>query len=175
MVLFFVRGENMKRIVLTPEERQLSDELDRQILRERTMAGVDMTPYIHNRLDKEEYTRARNKRYKEKYFKADPEKFRAAGRANYAKHREARIAHNHQYYQENREEILDQKAGYYQTHREEILEKRKQAYVPHPKQVIDTPEAELKRQREKERYQRNKDEINRKRREKRKQKKELQQ
>lgn len=165
----------MKRIVLTPEERQLSDELDRQILRERTMAGVDMTPYIHNRLDKEEYTRARNKRYKEKYFKADPEKFRAAGRANYAKHREARIAHNHQYYQENREEILDQKAGYYQTHREEILEKRKQAYVPHPKQVIDTPEAELKRQREKERYQRNKDEINRKRREKRKQKKELQQ
>lgn len=154
-------------IILTPEERQLSDDLDKQILRERTMAGVDMTTYIHDRVDKDEYVKARNKRYKEKYYQQDPEKFRAKGRENYAKHREQRLQHNHEYYQENREEILDQKAGYYLTNREEILKKRKEAYIPHPKEVIDTPEAEAKRQRERERYQRNKAEINRKRREKR--------
>lgn len=161
----------MKRIVLTPEERQLSDDLDKEILRERMMAGVDMTTYIHNRLDKSEYVRARNRRYREKYYNQDPEKARAKGRENYARNKERHLKRSREYYQENKEEILDQKAGYYLTNREEILKKRKEAYIPHPRKVIDTPEAEAKRLRERERYQKNKEAINAKRREKRRKEK----
>lgn len=162
---------NTRRIVLTPEERQLSDDLDKEILRERMMAGVDLTPYIHNRVDKDEYIKARNREYREKYYSQDPEKARAQSRENYAKHRERYLKYSREYYQKNKEEILDQKAGYYLTNREEILRKRKEAYIPHPREVINTPEAEAKRLRERERYQRNKEAICKKKREKRRKEK----
>lgn len=160
--------------VLSSFEREVSKSTDESILVSR---GISYNQTIHKRQNKSVdpvlYRQAQNRHFHKKYYSANPEHFRAKGRENYRKHREARLTHSHQYYQEHKEEISANKKTYYQEHKEEILAKRKEAYQPKGKRpVIDTPEAEAKRQREKERYQRNKEEINRRRRERRKQKNE---
>ena len=160
--------DDEENIVLTSEEYRLSNELDNTIRRERVLAGVDLTVYIHHRVDKPDYIRAKSRLYHENFKKKHPERVLQMGRANYHNHKKARLQRNHEYYSENKQEILEQKQGYYTRNRDKILAPRKENYDPHPREVIDTPEAELKRQREKARYERNKEEINRKRREKRK-------
>lgn len=156
--------------VLSTEERSLSKYIDKTVLDSR---GVSYNPTNHKRylksVDPTLYRKAQNKHFHEKYYNADPEHYRAKGRENYRKHKEACLARSHQYHKEHKEEISAYKKTYYQEHREEILASRKAKYVPKGKRpVIDTPEAEVKRQRERERYQKNKEEINRKRRERRK-------
>lgn len=160
--------------VLSSFERSVSKDTNESILNSR---GISYDSTRHKRQNKDIdpvlYRKAQNKHFHKKYYNANPEHFRAKGRENYRKHREARLAHSRQYNAEHKEEISANKRTYYQEHREEILAKRKANYVPKGKRpVIDTPEAEAKRQREKERYERNKEEINRRRRERRKQKNE---
>ena len=160
--------------VLSQFERSVSRETDSSILVSR---GLTYNQTTHKRQNKEVdpvlYKQAQNRYFHKKYYNANPEHFRAKGRENYRKHREARIETMRKYNEEHREEILANKKTYYLANREEILASRKEKYVPKGKRpVIDTPEAEAKRQREKERYQKNKEEINRRRRERRKQNRE---
>lgn len=140
-------------IVLTQEERDLSDELDRSIQRERVMAGVEMTPYLHHRIDKEYYDKAKRRVYHERAMKKNPEAVRESGRKNYHNHRIQRRAQQKNYYDANQEEILAQKQGYYRTNRETILAQRQENYVPHPKEVKDTKLAEHRRQKSNRSYQ----------------------
>lgn len=162
-----------ERFVLTKEERDFSYELDAEILRERAVAGVDLTTYIHNRIDKEDYTRAKRRLYHENAMKKNPEAVRKYARDSYHRHKEERRQRQKEYYDENREEILDQKQGYYQTNRDEILQKRKDSYISHPVEVIDSEIAEHRRQKSKRSYHNNKDNINKKRRHQRNAIKEL--
>jgi 2C-methyl-D-erythritol 2,4-cyclodiphosphate synthase len=162
-----------ERIVLTKEERDFSYELDAEILRERAVAGVDLTTYVHDRVDKEEYKRAKRRLYHENSMKKNPEAVRKSARDSYHKHKEQRRQKQKQYYEYNREEILEQKQGYYQTNRDEILQKRRDSYIPHPVEVIDSELAEHRRQKSKVSYHKNKDSINARRRDTRKAIKEL--
>lgn len=160
-------------IVLTEEERRLSAELDKDILRERVMAGVEMTTYLHNRVDKERYGKAKRRQYHETAKRRNPEAVTRYGRESYARHKEKRLAHNRAYYDANREEILAQKQGYYRTYKDEILAQHKDNYVPHPVEVIDSKLAEYRRQKSKRSYQNRKDEISARRKAKRQAIKEL--
>lgn len=160
--------------VLSTFEREVSKETDKSILDSR---GITYDPTGHKRqlkdVDPVLYKQAQNKHFHKKYYNANPEHFREKGRENYRKHKEAHLARSRQYNAEHKEEISANKKTYYQEHREEILAKRKAKYIPKGKRpVIDTPEAEVKRQCERERYEKNKEEINRKRRERRRQKNE---
>lgn len=157
--------------VLSDFERKVSRQTDSEILVSR---GLTYLSTSHMRQNKEvepvAYKKAQRRHFHRKYYLADPEKHRALARAGYRKYREARLKTSHEYYDIHKEEILANKRTYYQEHREEILAKRKRSYKPKGKRpVIDTPEAEAKRQRELERYHKNKEEINRRRRERRKQ------
>lgn len=162
-----------ERIVLTKEERELSYQLDAEILRERAVAGVELTTYLHDRVDKEQYKRAKRRLYHETAKKKNPEAVRRYARNSYHKHKEQIRQKQKQYYEYNREEILEQKQGYYQTNRDEILQKRRDSYIPHPVEVIDSELAEHRRQKSKVSYHKNKDSINAKRRDTRKAIKEL--
>lgn len=137
---------------LSASERELARELDSDILTFRNTS-------------KEKVQR---RQYHKKYYLADPEKHKRLARESYARNKEKRLACSHNYYKTHQEDILSNKKTYYQENREEILAKRKEKYVPRDKRpLIDTPEAELKRQRARESYQRNKEEINRRRKERR--------
>ena len=134
--------------------------------------GITYDSTSHKRqigaVDDKLYKQAQRRYFHKKYYSLDPEKFRRKGRESYARHREERLKQHHEYYDKYREELLSNKRAYYLANREQILADRKAKYVPYPKEVIDTPQAELKRQRERERYQSKKDEINARRRANRK-------
>ena len=153
---------------LTSFERELARENDKSILDSR---GITYDCQSHKRQLKDVepslYKKAQRKHFHKKYYLRDPEKHRRLARLSYARNKEKRLDSSHNYYKTHREEILSNKRTYYQEHREKILEKRKKDYVPRERTLIDTPEAELKRQRERERYQKNKEEINRRRKERR--------
>ena len=153
--------------VLSSFEREVARNTDRNILDSR---GLTYDSQTHKRqignVEPSLYKKAQRRHYHKKYYLADPEKHKRLARLSYARNKEKRLASSHSYYKTHKEEILSSKKTYYQEHREEILEKRKKAYVPREKKpLIDTPEAELKRQRARESYRRNKEEINRRRRE----------
>ena len=158
--------------VLSSFEREVSKSTDKSILVSR---GISYILYRGHKKDVDPvlYRQAQNRYFHKKYYEANPEHFREKSRENYRKRKEAHLIYLHKYNKEHKEEISLSKKTYYQEHREEILAKKKEKYQPKGKRpVIDTPEAEAKRQREKERYQKNREEINRKRRERRKQKNE---
>lgn len=146
-------------IILTQEERDLSDELDRSIQRERVMTGVEMTPYLRHRIDKENYDKAKRRMYHERAMMKNPESVRDSGRKNYYRHRVQRRSQQKEYYDANRNEILAQKQGYYRTNRDVILAQRKQNYMSHPREVLNTELAEYHRQKSNESYQNNKEVI----------------
>ena len=102
-----------------------------------------------------------------KYYREHPERCRAYQLKSINKHRDKVYERNRKYQQEHREEVLAQKRAYYKNNRERILAYQKSKYEPHPRTVIDTPQAESKRQSSKASYYRNREEINRRRREKR--------
>lgn len=158
--------------VLSLAERKMSKDIDTDIIVSR---GLIYCSTLHKRQNKDVdpvlYRQAQNRHFHQKYYKVNSEYYKKKGRENYLKHREDRLEQSHKYYQDHKEEILANKKSYYLDNRENILAKRKEKYIPKDKKpLIDTLEAEIKRQREKERYQKNKEEINRKRRERRKQK-----
>lgn len=155
--------------ILTSEERSASRKRDTYSLIER---GITYDSTTHKRqvktVDPVLYRKAQNRHFHRKYYLADPEKHRAKGRESYYRNKEARLEYMKRYNEEHKEEISANKKTYYQEHREEILAKRKEAYQPKGKKpVIDTHEAELKRQRSNRWYEQNKEEINRRRRERR--------
>lgn len=160
-------------IVLTKEERDLSNEMDREILRERVVAGVDLTTYVHKRVDKDLYDKAKKRLYYESAKKKNPEALLQSGRRNYAKHKEQRLAQSKIYYNNNREEILAQKQGYYRTNQDKILAQRKENYIAHPREVLDTDLAEYRRNKSNRSYQNCKEEISARRKAKRQATKEL--
>ena len=150
--------------VLTAFEREVARVTDKSILNSRGLTYSENTRHKSDDLHK----KAQRKHFHRKYYLKDPEKHRRLARLSYARNKEKRLASSHNYYKTHREEILSNKKTYYQENREKILEKRKKDYVPRErKPLIDTPEAELKRQRARESYQRNKEEINRRRKERR--------
>lgn len=154
----------------TLKERRDSTELDVQAVRFSLMS-YDKTSHrrqIKTR-DQKEHIKARNHFFHQKYYYRDVEESRRKSRENYRRHKEDRDSQCKQYYAEHRDEILANKKSYYVANRETILADRKAKYVPkEPRPLIDTEEAELKRQRERERYHRNREEINAKRRARRK-------
>lgn len=154
-------------IVLTKEERQLADQLDAEILRERVVANVELTPYLRNRLDKEYYKRAKRRLRYEKLKVSNPEALRNQAREKYHRHKDRIRQSQRQYYKNERAEILAQKQGYYRTNRDEILQKRKENYVPHPKEMSDDPIAKYNNEKSQRHYSEHKDEINRRRKAKR--------
>ena len=149
--------------VLTASEREMARKTDKSILNSRGLTYSENTRHKSDDLHK----KAQRKYFHRKYYLKDPEKHRRLARLSYARNKEKRLASSHNYYKTHREEILSNKKTYYQENREKILEKRKKDYVPRERILIDTPEAELKRQRARESYQRNKEEINRRRKERR--------
>lgn len=143
--------------LLSTQERKSSNDLDKEILNSRLSVYIPMNGARPYKLLPFDFKKSQQRHYHRKQYYKDVEKSREQGRQSYYRNRDIRQAHNRQYYAENREVIL---------------KSRKENYVPHPKQVIDTPEAQRKRERERERYLRSREEINRKRREKRRKKRE---
>ena len=59
-----VHGDCINNSPATLQERNLSKELDNDC--KEVVVVEDMTRYIHNRIDKEDYLKARNKEYEAK-------------------------------------------------------------------------------------------------------------
>lgn len=105
----------------TEQERKLSSSLDKDC---NKVVGVDMTRYIHNRPDKEEYERARNREYEHK--RAGTPKRKEQKRKQYLRHREEKLSYQNRYYAEHKEEILARQKAHYEAHKEEINKKRRE-------------------------------------------------
>lgn len=118
--------------ILTKEERELSKRLDLY-----AQDCFTYTPVTHKRqircVDPVLYRKAQNRYFHQKYYKENPEHFRAKGRESYRKHRDKRLESSHKYYEEHKEEILANKKTYYQEHKEEITAKRKKYYEENKK------------------------------------------
>lgn len=155
--------------IISSHEREISNRTDTEILEARVPVYISTRGCRPYKVRPHNFSKSQARYFSRKNYYKDVDKSREQGRENYYKHRETRKATMRRYYSENKETLLNQKKAYYEEHKEEILKSRKENYVPHLKQVIDTPEAQLKREREKARYEANKEEINRKRRERRRQ------
>lgn len=108
---------------VTDNERRLSRVIENSIKRERE-PHPDMTRYIHNRVDKEDYERARNREYERKR-KYSPKR-KEQKRKQYLRHKEEKLAYQKSYYERNKEEILARQKAYYEANKEEINKKRKE-------------------------------------------------
>ena len=154
--------------LLTLEERQISKENDDFVKNTEYEYGSTSLKRYNKNVDAKMYDRAKNRHFHKKYYYRDVEKSREKSRENFYKHREARLEYSRKYYDENRDDILAQKKSYYLANREKILKTANKDYVSKPhREVIDTPQARAKRERERLRYQKNREEINRRRRERR--------
>lgn len=109
--------------VATEDERNFSADLDKD---HKPKIVVDMTRYIHNRIDKEEYIKARNREYEQK--RGYPPKRKEQKRQQYLRHREAKLEYQNTYYEEHKEEVLARQKAHYEAHKEEINAKRREQY-----------------------------------------------
>lgn len=111
--------------VLTYEERKFSRVIENSVKKSRE-PQVDMTRYIHNRIDKEEYIKARNREYEQKrqQYKDSPKR-REQKKRQYQNHREEKLAYQKSYYAEHKEEVKARQKAYYEANREEINRRRK--------------------------------------------------
>lgn len=110
--------------VLTYEERKFSRVIENSVRKSRE-PQVDMTRYIHNRIDKEEYIKARNREYEHKRQYKDSPKRREQKKRQYQNHREEKLAYQKSYYAEHKEEVKARQKAYYEANREEINRRRK--------------------------------------------------
>lgn len=104
----------------TEQERKQSSLFDKDIYK---ITGIDMTRYIHNRIDKDEYKKALQREYDKKRDKTPNRKEQK--KQQYLKHRDKRLKHQAIYYREHREECIARQKAYYEAHREEINAKRR--------------------------------------------------
>lgn len=107
----------------TEQERKCAAEQDKSIKSE-VLSGIDMTRYIHNRPDKAEYEKARDREYEQKR-KGSPKR-KEQKRKQYLRHREAKLEYQNRYYAEHREEILARQKAHYEAHKEDINAKRRE-------------------------------------------------
>lgn len=105
----------------TLAERKASSERDKEC---HKVTGIDMTRYIHNRVDKEEYIKARNREYEMK--RAGTPKRKECKRNQYLRHRKEKLAYQNTYYQNHKEECIARSRAYYEAHKEEISAKRRE-------------------------------------------------
>ena len=154
-------------IILTQEERDLSYELDKEILRERLLSGVDLTTYLPNRLDKSQYIKAKRRLYYENAKKKNLNLLRQQARNSYYRRKAKIRLQQSSYYLNNKEEILDQKKGYYNTNKSSILQKRKDNYIPHPLTVKTDEVSSYNRQKSLRSYHNCKDDISTRRKQRR--------
>lgn len=110
--------------VLTYEERKFSRVIENSVKKSRE-PQVDMTRYIHKRIDKEEYIKARNREYEQKRQYKDSPKRREQKKRQYQNHREEKLAYQKSYYAEHKEEVKARQKAYYEANREEINRRRK--------------------------------------------------
>ena len=99
----------------TEEERRSASERDKEC---HKVTGIDMTRYIHNRIDKEEYQKARDREYDRK--RAGTPKRKEQKRKQYLRHRDSKLAYQNTYYKEHKEECLARSKAHYEAHKEEI-------------------------------------------------------
>lgn len=107
----------------TEKERKQSSDYDKECTK---VTGIDMTRYIHNRIDKEEYTKARDREYELK--RAGTPKRKEQKRKQYLRHRQEKLEYQYSYYQQHKEEILARQKAHYEAHKEEISAKRREDY-----------------------------------------------
>lgn len=117
---------------LTQEERQSSRFVE-NLVKDARRPKPDLTSkYIHNRVDKEEYTKARDRAYEKK--RAGSPKRREAKKKQYQRHREAKLAYQHNYYDTHREECnARSKARYFANHEKE-KQYRRESYAKRKEQ-----------------------------------------
>lgn len=113
---------------LTAEEYATASILDIQIVKDREHKPINMTRYIHNRPDKEAYTKARDRELDHARYWRNPEKRRKQALESYYKHRDEKLDKAKEYYQKNKEEIKAKRKAYYEAHKEEISRKRREEY-----------------------------------------------
>lgn len=126
-----VHGDCINNSPATLQERNLSKELDNDC--KEVVVVEDMTRYIHNRIDKEDYLKARNKEYEAK--RKGRKDIREQKRKQYQNHREKKLAYQHQYYAEHREEITARQRAEYADNKEVFSERNKKYYEEHKDQV----------------------------------------
>lgn len=107
----------------TEQERKMSRDLDKDCNR---ITGVDMTRYIHNRIDKEEYVKLRNREYDRRRERTPKRKEQK--RNQYVRHKKEKLAYQKSYYARHREEIIARQMAYYEAHKEEINAKNRERY-----------------------------------------------
>lgn len=105
----------------TEQERKQSSDIDKSC---NKIVGVDMTRYIHNRPDKKEYEKLRNKEYEQK--RAGTPERKEQKRKQYLRHRKEKLAYQNNYYAQHKEEILARQKAHYEAHKEEINAKRRE-------------------------------------------------
>ena len=108
-------------------EYQDANELDNKILQEREIKPDDMTRYVHNRPDKEEYTKARDRELDHARYWRNPEKRRQQSLQRYYKNRDEVLSKAKDYYQQNKEELKAKSKAYYEANKDEINRKRREA------------------------------------------------
>lgn len=103
----------------TLSERDFSAGLDKD---HKPKIVVDMTRYIHNRVDKEEYIKARDREYEKK--RGYTPKRKEQKHQQYLRHREAKLSYQKAYYEAHKEEILArQKQKYKEKKEKEVMQK----------------------------------------------------
>lgn len=110
--------------VLTHEERKQSRIIEDSIKKGRLYQADLTAKYVHNRADKEEYTKARNRAYEQKRKGTDRRK--ETKRRQYQNHREEKLTYQKSYYESHKEEIVARQKAYYEANKERINERRRQ-------------------------------------------------
>jgi len=114
---------------MTDAERKFSVQFETSLKRSRS-PHPDMTiKYVHNRVDKEEYTRERNRLYDVKRYPKRREKMLEYKKKHYREHREEKLSYQNDYYIKHREEVNARNKAYYEAHKVEINAKRRQRYA----------------------------------------------
>lgn len=110
---------------MTLEERQYSREYECSLKKElepQVIPELGMTRYIHNRPDKQAYTKARDAEYEAKR-KGRPDRAECKKR-QYQRHREEKLKYQKSYYEEHKDEILARQKAKYEANKEEKRAKK---------------------------------------------------